>query len=321
MPGLINSHTHIGDYILKEAGIGLPLRELVASPDGLKHRLLREAGPQELVRGMSEAEQEMIRCGTTTFLDFREQGVAGVSHFRRAISRIDGLAYGRPTGNGGLSSEVREVAGVADGIGLDSVGIYTDEELDAIRGNSMGKPIAVHVSEGQRIEGEMERALEILSASSVVHLTRATQEDLELLASKGGSAVVCPRSNLYMQAGVPPIDEVLNIGIPCGLGTDNCMFNCPDLFREMETTLSVMGQRKPGEVLKMATSGGAAAVGLSHKTGSIEKGKAGDLLLLEHDRVLRHSHDIQGSIVRRASPADVSLVLKGGAPVLDRRQR
>ncbi len=45
-PAFVNAHTHIGDSIAKEAGAGLSLDELVAPPDGLKHRLLRAASPQ-----------------------------------------------------------------------------------------------------------------------------------------------------------------------------------------------------------------------------------------------------------------------------------
>src|SRR6056297_177110 len=54
-PAFVNAHTHIGDSIAKEAGEGLTLEELVAPPDGLKHRLLRQADPAELIGAMERS--------------------------------------------------------------------------------------------------------------------------------------------------------------------------------------------------------------------------------------------------------------------------
>ncbi|MFT4885472.1 MAG: cytosine/adenosine deaminase-related metal-dependent hydrolase, partial [Natronomonas sp.] len=66
-PAFVNAHTHIGDSIAKEAGRGLSLEELVAPPDGLKHRLLREASREEKVEAMRESLRFMEKSGTTAF--------------------------------------------------------------------------------------------------------------------------------------------------------------------------------------------------------------------------------------------------------------
>src|SRR6056297_740499 len=63
-PAFVNAHTHIGDSIAKEAGEGLSLEELVAPPDGLKHRLLRQASRDELVDAMQRTLAYMERAGT-----------------------------------------------------------------------------------------------------------------------------------------------------------------------------------------------------------------------------------------------------------------
>ena len=49
LPAFVNAHTHVGDSIAKEAGEGLSLEELVAPPDGLKHRLLRDTSRDEKI--------------------------------------------------------------------------------------------------------------------------------------------------------------------------------------------------------------------------------------------------------------------------------
>jgi cytosine/adenosine deaminase-related metal-dependent hydrolase len=64
-PAFVNAHTHVGDSIAKEAGRGLTLEELVAPPDGLKHRLLEEASREELVGAMERSLRFMETAGTT----------------------------------------------------------------------------------------------------------------------------------------------------------------------------------------------------------------------------------------------------------------
>jgi len=99
LPAFVNAHTHLGDSIAKEAGGDLSLEELVAPPDGLKHRLLREASRDELVEGIRRSLQFMESTGTGTCLEFREGGVEGVRMFREAAeySDLQPLILGRET--------------------------------------------------------------------------------------------------------------------------------------------------------------------------------------------------------------------------------
>ncbi len=320
MPGLVNCHTHIGDYAFKDRGLGLRLEELVRSPDGLKHRLLSETDPRELSSGMAAAEQEMIDCGTTSFLDFREQGLEGVRLLKEAVTNLRSLAFGRPEGLGvDATSEIKGILDEAEGIGLDRVGAYDDETLGSIR-EAAWKDVGVHVSERCREPGEMERALNVLSADILVHLTHATPRDLRDASEKGCRAVICPRSNLFSGVGLPPIDTLIDEGLDVGIGTDNCMINSLDPFRDMEVALSIMKNKRPEEVLRMATIGGARAAGISAETGSIEPGKAADILVLEIGKNLSHIRDPHAAIARRAGPQNVAIVLKDGRILLDRRR-
>src|SRR6056297_2505613 len=64
IPAFVNAHTHIGDSIAKEAGGGLSLDELVAPPDGLKHRLLRNTDRETKVDAMARTVKFMRTTGT-----------------------------------------------------------------------------------------------------------------------------------------------------------------------------------------------------------------------------------------------------------------
>ncbi len=322
MPGLVNSHTHIGDYPFKDQGIGLSIEELVRSPDGLKHRLLEGAGDAELVEGMEAAEAEMVGGGITTFVDFREQGLRGVRLFRRANRLIRGLALGRPLDlDGKLGGELESLLEASDGVGLDSVECYGDDQLEAIRVASRGKMIGVHAMEARRTPGELERALGILGADIVVHLTQAHRGDLRRVADAGRSVVVCPRSNMFLGLGTPPLTAMLEEGINIALGSDNCMISSPNIFREMELALTISKVKEPERILMMATGNGARLARIFDETGSIDVGKAADLTVLRMDRSLRHAKDVRAGIVKRAGPGDVSMVLKGGKALLDRRDK
>ncbi len=321
LPGLINCHTHIADWIFKDQGIGLSLGDLVRSPDGLKHILLGRANRAELVKGMAMAEKEMMRCGITSFLDFREQGVDGIKAFRQAVTTIGGLAYGRPVGPRDLLvEETSEIAKRADGIGLDTVGTYSDLELEAIKKGAGGKPVAVHALEASWKPGEIDRALDILSANMLVHITHARRDEIVRIGDECRAAVICPRSNAFMGIGTPPTDMLLEEGVVVGLGTDNCMICSPNLFREMEFALSAMRRKRPLSVLRMATIGGAEACGISQATGSLEKGKAADILVIEEGENLSNAADIHAAIVKRAGPENILLVLRKGRPIMDRRR-
>lgn len=318
LPGFVNCHTHIGDYIFKDRGLGLPLGELVGSPDGLKHRLLRGAAEGQLETGMAAAVSEMICSGITTFMDFREQGLAGIRVFRRAIDRIRGLPLGRP--GEGTPGEVEAIADQAHGFGLDRLDAYAREILGAVARFADRKIVSVHVSEGRWRDGEIDDALDLLRANTLIHVTHANRREIRRMAREGIGAVVCPRCNLHLGVGKPPIDTLMEEGVVTGLGTDNAMINSPNMFREMETALAVMRRKSAREVLSMATVWGARVAGISGETGSLEAGKDADLLVLTPGPGMEFSDDVHAAVVKRAGPGNVSLVMRGGEIILDRRR-
>ena len=63
LPGLINSHTHIGDNFAKELGFNKDLAEIVEPPFGLKHKLLRQTSEEIIIKGIKNATLEMLSNG------------------------------------------------------------------------------------------------------------------------------------------------------------------------------------------------------------------------------------------------------------------
>jgi len=295
VPAFVNAHTHIGDSIAKEAGAGLSLAELVAPPDGLKHRLLRAAEREELIAGMRRSVRLMASTGTAAFADFREGGIDGVSALREATDGIDieGLAFGR---------DERGVLSVADGYGASGAADadFTDERR---RAREAGKPFAIHAGENRT--DDIEPALD-LDPDLLVHMVQASDDHLRRVQKGDTPVVICPRSNLVSGVGLPPI-EALTEHTTVALGTDNVMLNAPSIFREMEFTAKLTDLPAP-TVLGMATHAGAEVLGLG--CGTIEEGKEARVVVLDGDSDnLAGARDPVRAVVRRAGADDVVDVL------------
>ena len=311
LPAFVNAHTHIGDSIAKEAGEGLSLDELVAPPDGLKHRLLRAATREEKAAAMARTLRYMESTGTGTFLEFREGGVEGVRALRDALAG-EGVAFGeRAIDPVVFGRDDPDVLSVADGYGASGA---RDADFDAVRAETRdaGKLFGIHA--GERDADDVNAAMD-LDPDFLVHMVHAEGIHLERLADRGTPVVVCPRSNLVTDVGVPPIRE-LAARTTVALGTDNVMTDSPSMFREMEfaAKLSDLSARK---ILRMATVNGAEIAGLNR--GVIEPGADADLLVLDGDSDnLAGARDLVRAVVRRAGQADVSRVVIGGEPVVPR---
>ena len=121
-----------------------------------------------------------------------------------------------------------------------------------------------------------------------VHLTSATDEEVKLVAERGVNMVLCPSSLSGIGGEVPPAKQFHDAGGTVGLGTDQSPGNNGhNMFNEMKLT-SVLNKCKYNnpllypahQVLRMATIEGARAIGLGDVTGSLEVGKAADVVLV-----------------------------------------
>jgi cytosine/adenosine deaminase-related metal-dependent hydrolase len=111
------------------------------------------------------------------------------------------------------------------------------------------------------------------SLSLCVHVVHVSEEEIRLLRSSGAGVCCCPRSNIFLGNGLPPVARFLETGIPCGLGTDSLASNDDlNLFKEMAVLIDQCGVR-PETALAMATIYGARNLGMAGLYGSLEEGK------------------------------------------------
>jgi len=302
-PCLINSHIHMGDSVAKDAGDGQPIDKIVKPPDGIKHRILSETPPEKLVESMRESMNYMLETGTTTFVDFREGGFEGVELIEEASMDIPlrTIVLGRHDSfldpeveTSAVKKTARKLLRICDGIGLSGFGEIRDDVAIAITDTcrKYGKISSIHAAEyldvqeeSLRTKGntEVQRALKT-GFDLLVHLTSPMDDDLNLTGLNGVPVVSCPRSNGALSVGIPPIKEMMDNNIDVLLGTDNVMFNSPNMFHEMEYALKVTRwickeYLSPVDVFKMATVNAAKALKLD--TGWIQEGKVADLMMVK----------------------------------------
>jgi len=291
LPAFVNAHTHLGDSIAKEAGEGLTLEELVAPPDGLKHRLLRAADHGEVVAGIRRSLQFMKTAGTAACIEFREGDVEGVEAIREAAAGVDvdPVVLGR-----GSTAAIE----AADGFGASGANNadFTRERNATARADKL---FGIHA--GEVGPGDINPALD-LEPDFLVHMVHAEQLHLERVADSEVPVVVCPRSNVVTDVGTPPVRELLD-RTTVALGTDNVFLNSPSMFREMEFTAKLFDVTS-AEVLRMATRNGAEIAGLD--CGLVEEDRPADLLVLDGDSDnLAGAQDVRRAVVRRAGVHDV----------------
>ena len=167
------------------------------------------------------------------------------------------------------------------------------------------------------------------------HADASSDHELELLADAGAALVSTPESELQMGLGMPIFHRAAAKGVTVGLGSDLQANNSPDAFTQMrlarqaengrlhQVTLDGLGVAGLDGIgvsvrhsLHLATMAGATALGLDHLIGSLEPGKAADIVLLRHDSVRQHPIvDPFATVVEHSQVGDVDTVLVDGAVV------
>ena len=224
---LVNAHTHCADAGLK-VPLGLTIEELVAPPNGLKHKYLRDIAEDELVKNMIAYASESNRNGIGSFIDFREGGEKGCISLRRAFP--EAIILGRPLSSEYDQDEISRILKVADGIGLSSISDidhrYIEKVADQTRESR--KMFSIHASE--KVREDIDFILS-LDPTFVVHMVEATDSDILKCAEAEIPIVVCVRSSRYFKK-TPPLKRMLSCGSDIAMGTDNAMLCSPDMRSE-----------------------------------------------------------------------------------------
>ena len=260
LPAFTNAHTHIADYVVP-VDLDLSLEELVAPPNGFKYKMLKKTPENKIRQGIEKVSEYMFKRGITSFIDFREGGASGAKLLSSSIWSKP-ITMGKPTTFD--AKELSDLLDLSDGVGPSSISDWDYEDLMELSklARSKGKLFGIHCSE--RIREDVAAVLD-LKPSFLVHMTKATDEDLKACADENIPIVACPRSNMFF-GSEPPLKQMLDQGLTISLGTDNAMICMPDILCEAEFAgrlLRRQGVSNLDEVLNMITSNGRKII--NHK--------------------------------------------------------
>src|SRR6267142_1670439 len=163
---------------------------------------------------------------------------------------------------------------------------------------------------------------------TIGHGVWLTETDIERVAATGTMICHNASSNLRLRSGVAPLNHWAARGVTVAIGLDEAGINDDrDMLQEMRLVLRL--HRIPGmddvvptcpQVLHMATAGGAATTPYAGRIGTLEPGKAADLVLLSWPQIAHPYLDpdtaVVDAVMHRAKTSGVALVMVAGEVVL-----
>lgn len=161
------------------------------------------------------------------------------------------------------------------------------------------------------------------------HSVLVNEDDLDIYQRRGVKVSYNPGANAKSAKGVMPLKAMCGRGITVGLGSDGPMSgNTIDILTQMPLVGKI--QKLFGndrtlfpawEILRMATIGGAKALGLGDETGSLEQGKKADIVIFETDSLnMNPIYDYASVIVYSANPANVETTIVDGKMLMHKRK-
>jgi len=358
MPGLVCSHTHLYGMLLR----GAPLFAKIEPPADFTQILQRVWWPVDEAMNYQDAYAsalvgclEFLKTGTTLFADTYSgpNSIENVlDHIARAVNEvgIKGIIayeaterHSKEEGERGVRENIRfikKTGGKGKVRGMFSIHASFTVSNDLIRrvrelANAYKAPVTMHVSEGlsdvyHNMERYGKRTIErlydvgLLGPDVVLaHCVNINHNELEILAETGAKVAHNPMSNMLNAVGVAPVPEMLEKGIPVGLGNDGYIF---DGFENLRVAylLHKVHSRDPRlitplQVTEMATIKGAELYGLEKEIGSIEVGKKADIIIIKPDVLPTPltAQSVYGHLVNTVDGDDVETTIVDGKVLME----
>ena len=353
MPGLINGHTHSAMTLLRGLADDLPLMEWLQNyifP--MEGRFV----DKEFVEiGVRLACLEMIKGGTTTFADMYFHPKTAVDTIdqcgMRAIIGAPMIDFPSPGFEGWEDSMQAGVKFVRDmkanahpritpAFAPHAPYTVSPEHLVEVleAASQENVPILMHVAESETEVVDIKdrygkRPVEHVASLGMLdhpmaaaHVVHPDEAEIAMLAESKISAVHNPTSNMKLASGVAPVPAMIKAGVKVGLGTDGAASNNDlNMWEEIRMTalLHKVTSGDPtampaGDVLRMATSMGAAAIDMESDIGTLTAGKRADMIQLTVDKPhLTPLYNVISHLVYAANATDVVTTIVEGSVLME----
>ncbi len=352
LPGMVNTHTHASMTAFRGLGDDVPDR-LQRFIFPLEHKLVdREIVYWGALHGMVE----MIQGGVTTMADMyyfedevargaRKIGMRGVlgetvlnAPAPDSKEPYGGIAYAK-----NFIQQFRGDPLITPAFAPHAPYTVDAEHLQIIQkeADAQDVPILMHVAEMpdevtnnkknfNKTPVEYLDSIGLLSERLVAaHCIFVTDTDMALLKTRGVGVAHNMVANIKSAKGVAPAWKMFNDGVRVGLGTDGPMSgNTLDIIGQLGYVAKVQKLANHDrnimpalDVVEMATMGGARALHMEDRIGSLEPGKFADMIALDHDSTtMTPFYDVYSTLVYSASAHDVNTTIIQGRVIMENRK-
>ncbi len=335
LPGFVDTHRHTWQTALRASTTDVDLHGYLDRV----HTLGRRYTPEDIHAGTLAGALDALDSGITTLQDYAhalytpDHADAAVDALRRSGLRAV-FGYGTPFhAESRNPDDIRRVR--AEYFTTDDQLVtmayaplgpsYSDIETvrqDWLLAKELALLITIHVGAGpvaHRPITALRDAGLLTRGTLYVHGNSLPDDELELIAESGGAVSIAPAVEAQMGHGAPMLGRLRPAGVTTGLGVDVVTAVAGDMFSLMRAAL-LSGHLGAGprptvaDMLYTATLGGAKALGLQDRIGSLTVGKQADLLLIDADAVnLAPVHnDPIAAVVTAAHPGNIETVLVAG---------
>jgi 5-methylthioadenosine/S-adenosylhomocysteine deaminase len=353
LPGFINTHGHTSMSLLRGYADDLPLQQWLEEKMWPLEGKYRQ---EQIIAGTSLSIAEMIRSGTTCFLDMYDymdtvaelveetglraslcRGCIGFGDDSLRASKLKEATNFARNWNGAAGGRITTM------MSPHSPYTCTPEYISQFieKAQDLGLPIHTHMSEttrevAQNVEDYGKRPVAHLDSlgffdipSLVAHAVHLTDDEIALLGAKNVKVSHNPGSNLKLGSGIAPVSKMIEAGIRPSLGTDSSASNNNlDLLEEIQLAALIHKgvnqdpQAVPAKIaLQMGTIYGAEALFLDQVTGTIQNGKKADFITIDLTGThMQPTHDIVSHVVYSASRSDVVDVYVDGKALMVNRE-
>lgn len=351
MPGLVNTHAHIPMSIFRETLDGYNLQDWLTQKIWPMEDKLT---PEDIFYASYLSFIEMIKTGTTTINDMYFMTDEIIKAMQETGIRLQTTrTLMDASGEEQANLRIKELENLIEkyknkderltlNVGIHGLYTASSEYVDKCIKIAKKHGLVVHmhfcentkeVTDIRNLQG-ME-PIEVIKSkfknvkTVLAHTVKVSENDIKELSNMDISVSHCPVSNLKLGCGIAKITEMLKNGVNVTLGTDGQGSGSNlDLFEAMKYTallqkgITENPENLPAyEVLKMATTNGAKALGLENTIGSIETGKAADIIIIDiNDAKMKPINDLISEIVYNVNGNNVITTIVNGNILMENRK-
>jgi 5-methylthioadenosine/S-adenosylhomocysteine deaminase len=332
-PGFVDIHDHLWQVTIRGCGHRQELVPWLASCNYIQNDFTHQEGFAAVRLGT----YDLINSGVTTVMDWnpsfnKEMAYGGLDALKQSGLRYVFGYYPRTEHDFTYNAQEIKTSLDKDPLGsLMLIGLPNkSEKAHMIKVVTLSKtlnvPVNFHYAESLgekpyeqskmlKESGAYERPLML---NHVIHVDAA---EIKAMADAGARVAYNPLSNMRLGSGIMPVGKLHDAGITVGLGLDGGAHDNANFFSLMKAAVGIQrAEHKSAAtypdyntVLLMATHEGAKALGLEKTTGSLEKGKAADLIIINPNTTnMAVNFDEVAQVTLNAEPVNVETVMVNG---------